>query len=89
MPRQTRLRRTVNFARNKLEEGYEAGKERFDDAEETTVKYIKKNPIKSVAIAAGVGAIIGAALYLGIGSAVKSQTRQQSFWEKYNPRNLF
>jgi len=45
MPRQTQIKRTI-----------ESAKDKFEEAEDSTVRYIKKNPIKSVTLAAGVGA---------------------------------
>jgi hypothetical protein len=89
MPRQTRLKRVINQTGERFREGVEDAKERFSDIEDSTVSYIKKNPIKSVAIAAGAGALIGAVLFMGIESMVKSRMRKPSVWEKYNPLNFF
>lgn len=88
MPR-SNLRRTVKRAEKRVREGVDITKEKFSDIEDSTVKYIKKNPIKSVAIAAGVGIITGAVLYFGIESAVRARMRKQNFWNKVNPLNYF
>lgn len=83
------LRQTARRVRERAKEGIDITKEKFSDIEDSTVKYIKKNPIKSVAIAAGVGVIIGAVLYFGIESSVRARMRKQSFWDKVNPLNYF
>jgi len=77
------LRKSLNGVRDKAQESWESAKDKFDDVEDSTVSYIKKNPIKSVLIALGVGAVIGAGISLSINSAVKE--RKKSFWEKHNP----
>ena len=81
------LRRTASRARRYVRKEGSNAKEGFGDIADSTVKYIKKNPIKSVAIALGVGALIGAGLYMGIKSAVRE--RRKPFWQKYNPFNSF
>jgi hypothetical protein len=65
----------------------DTAKEKFEDAEDSTVRFIKKNPIKSVLIALGIGAVIGAAVSQGVNYAVKARARRQSFWNRYNPFN--
>lgn len=77
------LGRTVSRARRYARKEVSNAKEEFENIEDSTLKYIKKNPIKSVAIALGVGALIGAGLYMGIESAVRA--RRKPFWERYNP----
>jgi hypothetical protein len=73
--------------RERIRDGIDSAKEKFEDVEDSSVRYIKKNPLKSVAIAAGVGVLIGAALYMGIEAAVRAKTRRQSFWDRHNPFN--
>lgn len=84
MPRKTNLRKR---AEEKFREGADFAREKYEEIEDSTVKYIKKNPVKSVAIALGVGALIGAGISLAVDSAVQSRMRKQSFWQKYNPFN--
>lgn len=87
MPKQNVFRRTLNRARDTAEEGWDTAKEKFGDIEDSTERYIKKNPFKSVLIALGAGALVGAGIALGVEAAVKSRMRKQSFWEKHNPFN--
>jgi ElaB/YqjD/DUF883 family membrane-anchored ribosome-binding protein len=67
----------------RFKEGIENTKEKFEDVEDSAVRYIKKNPIKSVIIALGIGAIIGAGIALGVEAA----RPRKSFWERYTPFN--
>lgn len=85
MAKQNIVRRTVSRAGDKLQEGWESAKDKFEDYEDSTEKYIKKNPLKSVLIALGIGAVIGAGVILGAESAVKARVRKQSWWHRYNP----
>ena len=84
MPRQTSLRKR---AEEKLRDSMDSVQEKYEEIEDSTVKYIKKNPVKSVAIALGIGALIGAGITLAIDSAVQSRMKNQSFWQKHNPFN--
>lgn len=64
---------------NSAEDSWKSGKEKFEEVQDSTESFIKKNPLKSVAIAAGVGALIGAGIVFLISSSKKS------WWEKHNP----
>lgn len=83
----TKLRKTLNKAEDRLQEGWETAKEKFEDIEDSTISIIKKNPLKSVLIALGAGAIIGAGITLGVESAIHARMRKPSFWQRYNPFN--
>lgn len=74
------LKRSFNTAQDKIQEGWETAKDKFEDIEDSTTHYIKKNPVKSVLIALGIGATIGAGI-----SMLATRERKRSFWEKYNP----
>ena len=77
------IRKTISRTRKRLKEGMDEAKEKFEEIEDSSVKYIKKNPVKSVLIAAGVGAVIGA----GIAAVISVLRPRRSFWERYNPFN--
>jgi ElaB/YqjD/DUF883 family membrane-anchored ribosome-binding protein len=85
MPKTNIVRRTIDKAGEKLTEGWDAAKGKFEDASDSTERYIKTNPFKSVLIALGVGALIGAGVTLGIESAVRARMRRQRWWNRYNP----
>ena len=85
MAKQNIVRRTISRAGDKMQEGWESAKDKFEGVEDSTEKYIKKNPLKSVLIALGIGSVIGAGITLGVESAVRARMRKQSFWHKYNP----
>jgi len=82
------LRKTVSRTRGYIKKETSNARKGFEDIEDSTVKYIKKNPVKSAAIALGAGALIGVGLYMGIESAIRARMRRQSFWQKYNPFNI-
>ncbi|MBM3233953.1 DUF883 family protein [Candidatus Pacearchaeota archaeon] len=75
------VRKTISNARERLREGYEDAREKLGEIEDSSVRYIKKNPVKSVLIAAGIGAVIGA----GIAVAISAMKPRKTFWEKHNP----
>jgi ElaB/YqjD/DUF883 family membrane-anchored ribosome-binding protein len=82
--------RGYRYAKEKAEQaeeaakkGYEYMKEKAEQTEEAMVRYIKKNPVKSVLISA----FIGGALTLAIEESIRSY-RKKSFWEKINPLSL-
>jgi len=83
MAKQNFIKKSLNKAEDTFQEGWEAAKEKFTEAQDSTTEYVKKNPIKSVLIALGVGAVIGAGITLGVESAVRAKTRNRSFWDKY------
>lgn len=84
MAKKNVVRRNLNRTRNKVEDGWENTKDKFEEIEDSTERYIKKNPLKSVLIAAGIGALIGVGIAMGIESK-KAQRRRHNFWNKYNP----
>ena len=83
MAKQNIFKRGLNKVEDKLQDGWESTKEKFEEAQDSTIGYIKKNPLKSVLISLGIGAVIGAAISLGIESAVRTRARNRSFWDKY------
>lgn len=77
------IRKTISRARERLRESMDGAKEKLEEMEDSSVKYIKKNPVKSVLIAAGVGTVVGA----GIAAVISVLRPRRSFWERYNPFN--
>ena len=58
-------RKRVNFVRkaaNRARKGFDSARESVEDAKDKTEDLIKENPWTSVAIAAGVGAIVALAV---------------------------
>lgn len=64
---------------------FEQAKEKIYRARDATSEFIKDKPITSIAIAAGIGAVVGAGVALGV--AALFGRKQKSFWE--NIRDLF
>jgi len=71
--------------RGKLYHAKEYAQEKYGDAKDRTEDFIQKKPFTSVAIAAGVGSIVGVAVALGVMALVGR--REKSFSEKF--RDLF
>ena len=87
MAKQNIVRKTIDRAGDKFQEGWESARDKFEDVEDSTERYIKKKPLKSVLIALGIGAAIGAGITLGVESAVRARVRRPSWWNRYNPFN--
>ncbi len=75
------------MAKQFLNKGIDRAREKFEDIEDSTERYIKRNPLKSVLIALGMGALLGAGAIIGVESIIRSRIRKRGFWEKYNPFN--
>jgi ElaB/YqjD/DUF883 family membrane-anchored ribosome-binding protein len=82
MPKQQSF---VGRAKERVQESMDNAREKLEDAKDSTEEYIKQNPFKSVLIALGVGAIVGAGISLGASSIVSSRRKHHHFWNKYNP----
>jgi ElaB/YqjD/DUF883 family membrane-anchored ribosome-binding protein len=59
--------------RRKSQEFCEAAYEKIDEAREKTEEAIKEHPLASVAIAAGIGAVVGVAVSEGIRAVIRSR----------------
>lgn len=65
--------------REKARDAYESGKEKTVAAKDKTEDFIKENPWKAIAIAAGVGALVA----LGVNALHQRRSYEPSFWEKF------
>jgi ElaB/YqjD/DUF883 family membrane-anchored ribosome-binding protein len=78
-----RLKRAIQNVRGRFGEGVDSAKEKFGEAQDSTVNYIKKNPIKSVLIALAAGVVVGVGIGAGVTKGVEYATRKKPFWERY------
>jgi len=70
---------------SRIHSTFEAAREKIEEAQDSTTRYIKKNPVKSVLIAAAIGAAVATGISIAINSALESRRQNRSFWRKYNP----
>jgi len=84
MPQRKKDRGVIRKVREKVGDFAELTGEKIGTAKLKTARYIEENPWKSITIAAGIGAVIGAFVALGFNALVKR--RQPTFSEKMRRR---
>lgn len=73
------ITRVKEGTRDAWDSAVDKAQDTWETARDSTEDYIKKKPLTSVAIAAGIGVLIGAAVSMGINSAMH---RRRTFWER-------
>jgi len=71
MPQRKKDIKLVERVKGKTRDFAELAGEKIGTAKLKTGEYIEENPWKSVAVAAGIGAVIGAVVALGVNALVK------------------
>ncbi len=79
------IKRAIDRTEDRIQDTFEAAKGKIEDAQDSTIRYIKKNPVKSVLIAAVIGAVVATGISVAINSALEARRQKRSFWQKYNP----
>lgn len=65
--------------RDRMNDAYESARDRVDEAREQADEYVREHPMQSIAIAAGVGAVVA----IGV-TALLMKPRRRSFFDKFS-----